>query len=75
MNTFDQIEDNETISDGYDNIGDAFDAAVEEYQAAYDEQSKAGVCARVVIKIEQELVLTRSAFMATLELFNEGKRN
>lgn len=33
---------------------------------------KSGACAKVVIKIEQELVLTRTGFLATLEIQNDG---
>jgi hypothetical protein len=41
-------------------------------KAAATTTSAAGVCARVRIRIEQEAVMTRAAFLGSLEIENEG---
>jgi hypothetical protein len=69
---FHQNDHNATIEEGFTSIGQAFTISVDQFQAANSDPKKAGTCAKVVIRIEQELVLTRNAFLATLELFNEG---
>jgi hypothetical protein len=63
---------NATLSEGYTSIAEAFTVAVGRFEQENSGPQKSGSCARVVIRIEQELVLTRSAFLATLEIFNEG---
>jgi hypothetical protein len=64
-----QLDHNTTLSEGYSGIGQAFALSVERLES---DGVTAGSCAKVVIRIEQELVLTRSAFLATLEISNEG---
>ncbi|EDQ84772.1 uncharacterized protein MONBRDRAFT_39125 [Monosiga brevicollis MX1] len=57
---------------GYPDILSAYHGAVESFRVARDAAArKAGVCAKVTIMIEQELVLTRSAFEARLQISNE----
>ncbi|XP_076316874.1 uncharacterized protein LOC143229050 isoform X1 [Tachypleus tridentatus] len=53
--------------EGFSTIFAWYDDAVELYQSAPENK---GVCAKVRIKIQQELVLTREAFEATLEIEN-----
>jgi hypothetical protein len=65
---------NATKDEGYSSIAQAFAINVDKFQSDRKEPKRSGVCAKVVIRIEQELVLTRSAFLATLEIFNEGKK-
>ena len=59
--------------EGYHNIMDAHIATVEAFKLAIS-RKPAGVCAKVVIKIEQDLVLTRTGFLARLELTNSGEQ-
>jgi hypothetical protein len=54
---------------GYDTPEDAFRATL---NADADEAPSGGICARVKLRLEQEAVLTRDAFRATLELDNNG---
>ncbi|XP_053379664.1 uncharacterized protein LOC128548542 isoform X2 [Mercenaria mercenaria] len=60
----------------FDSIFDEYEYAVKTYYDAEGKESssgareKEGVCARVRIRIEQELVLTRDAFKAKLEIEN-----
>lgn len=54
---------------GYDTPEDAFRATPD---AGADEAPSGGICARVKLRLEQEAVLTRDAFRATLELDNHG---
>jgi len=42
------------------------------YQRLMGEGDTAGVCARVRIRIEQQAVMTRAAFLGTLEIENDG---
>lgn len=42
------------------------------HQRLMGNASSAGVCARVRIRIEQEAVMTRAAFLGTLEIENDG---
>ncbi|KAJ8311800.1 hypothetical protein KUTeg_010655 [Tegillarca granosa] len=56
---------------GYDSIFDFFDHSLNAYKANEKLQSKEdGVCAKVRVRIVQELVLTRDAFNAKLEIEN-----
>ncbi|XP_060567055.1 uncharacterized protein LOC132725880 [Ruditapes philippinarum] len=64
---------------GYDSVFDEYGQLVKSYREAKEQESssearkKEGVCARVRIRIEQELVLTRDAFKAKLEIENGEK--
>jgi hypothetical protein len=56
---------------GMSSFGEAWAWAVSNMQAAAN-NPLAGVCARVRVKLDQELVVQRQAFLATLEITNEG---
>ena len=58
---------------GFDTIGDQFYAGVEELQKSLD--GSGGVCATVRIKIDQEAVMTRAAFLGSLEIENGNPSN
>jgi hypothetical protein len=66
------LEVNKTIDEGYDSIGQAAYDAIDAFVNLNSGPQAAGSCAKVVIKIEQELVLTRTGFLATLEINNDG---
>jgi hypothetical protein len=69
------VEDFEkTLSDGFADIAEGWVAASNKLED-YDKNTPkaAGVCATVVIKIEQELTITRTAFEASLEVDNGGE--
>jgi hypothetical protein len=53
---------------GYD---DPIQALIENGKMALEEPSTAGVCARIKLKLDQQAVLSREAFRATLEINNE----
>lgn len=57
--------------EGFSSLGAAFHAAVENFNLEINRKEQ-GACAKVTIKIEQELVLTRNAFIAKLEIQNDG---
>lgn len=75
MSKYEQLlmDVNITSEEGYDSIGDAASDSIEVFLAANNGLQESGSCAKVVIRIEQELVLTRTGFMATLEINNDGK--
>lgn len=56
-------------AEGFVDLVDGVQQAVDDVKASL-ETGKAGVCARVKIRIEQEAVLTRAAFLGTLEIDN-----
>ena len=56
---------------GYAGPKDAFIASQEILTNMFSEISGAGVCASVKLRLEQEAVITRDAFEATLELAND----
>ena len=49
---------------GYESYLDAYNSAVDDTNSIEDIESESGVCAVVRIRIEQELAITREAFMA-----------
>ena len=53
---------------GYD---DPIQALIENGKMALEEPGTAGVCARIKLKLDQQAVLSREAFRATLEINNE----
>ncbi|HOK77001.1 MAG TPA: CARDB domain-containing protein, partial [Verrucomicrobiota bacterium] len=53
---------------GYD---DPIQALIENGKMALDEPGTAGVCARIKLRLDQQAVLSREAFRATLEINNE----
>lgn len=65
------IEFNERAKQkGFDSYIDAFAYARDQYNMIEDFDEEGGVCAVVRIRIEQELALTREAFLAKLEIEN-----
>lgn len=60
----------QAIKNGYDSYLDAYESAVEEVNGIEDIESESGVCAVVRIRIEQELAITREAFLARLDIEN-----
>ena len=59
----------QTQSEGYSNISDGIINTLDELQQALQGENS-GVCARVRISIDQEAVMTRSAFLGDLEIEN-----
>jgi hypothetical protein len=57
--------------EGFDSLFDALNSAQDEL-VNYRMDADEGVCAKVRMNIEQEAVISRSAFNATLELENSG---
>ncbi|WP_168442257.1 CARDB domain-containing protein [Pontiella desulfatans] len=60
----------ESRQQGYADPADEFETVFTEFTNSLMEDSD-GVCAKVRIKIDQQAVMTRSAFRATLELSNQ----
>lgn len=60
----------EYASEGRERIDEALVEAAEDLQASFYEGP--GVCARVELRIEQSAVLTRDAFLASLQLINSS---
>lgn len=60
-----------THQEGYNTFGDAFTAAYNNWQTVSN-QKLAGICAKVTIQLDQELVVARQAFQATLTITNSG---
>lgn len=60
------------VDDGFTSILEGAEFAADAF-AESAENSPSGVCARVVINISQQLVLSRTAFDATLRLSNDGE--
>ena len=69
--TNDVSEFNERIiMSGYESFLDSYNDVIEQYNMIDDFNEEGGVCAVVRIRINQEIVLTRDAFLATLEIEN-----
>ncbi|KAL5014467.1 hypothetical protein ScPMuIL_008737 [Solemya velum] len=65
------IDTKNAADQGFDSIFDSFDHAYNVYKESEKTEKKdAGVCAKVRVRIVQELVLTREAFNAKLEIEN-----
>ena len=60
-----------TQQEGFNSFGDAFDYAYSNWQTV-SQQKLAGICAQVVVQLDQELVVQRQAFLATLQISNTG---
>ena len=56
---------------GFESFVDAYTFASDQYHMIENFEDEAGVCAVVRIRIEQELALTREAFLAKLEIENK----
>ena len=67
INTYNQI----ALDKGFSSYLDAYNFAISELNQIDDFEEEAGVCAVVRIRIEQELALTREAFLARLEIENQ----
>ena len=61
----------EAISKGFSSYLDAYNFASAEFNKIDNLEEEAGVCAVVRIRIEQELAVTRVAFLAKLEIENK----
>ena len=61
----------EAISKGFSSYLDAYNFASAEFNKIDNLEEEAGVCAVVRIRIEQELAITRVAFLAKLEIENK----
>ncbi len=60
-------------ADGFTDAGDALNAAVDRLQREIQASANSGaICARVRIRLSQDVVQARQAFEATLELVNES---
>ncbi|MFZ4595517.1 MAG: CARDB domain-containing protein, partial [Verrucomicrobiaceae bacterium] len=58
---------------GYDSLENGVAAEIQKLRTFYLSQpATGGVCARVKLRLEQDAVITRDAFRATLELNNSG---
>ena len=64
------IRNDEAIAKGFSSYLDAYNFASAEFNKIDDLEEEAGVCAVVRIRIEQELAVTRVAFLAMLEIEN-----
>ena len=64
------IRNDEAIASGFSSYLDAYNFASAEFNKIDDLEEEAGVCAVVRIRIEQELAVTRVAFLAKLEIEN-----
>ncbi|MBN1786930.1 MAG: hypothetical protein JW806_00880 [Sedimentisphaerales bacterium] len=62
----------ECIDDGFTDILDGVDSALEDLEVALSSPSE-GVCAKVALEVTQEAVMSRSAFEAVLDLTNQGE--
>lgn len=58
-------------SKGFSSYLEAYNFAASEYNKIGEKEEEAGVCAVVRIRIEQELAVTREAFLAKLEIENQ----
>ena len=65
------IHDNEAKAKGFSSYLDAYNFASAEFNKIDNLEEEAGVCAVVRIRIEQELAITRVAFLAKLEIENK----
>ena len=65
------IHNDEAISKGFSSYLDAYNFASAEFNKIDNLEEEAGVCAVVRIRIEQELAVTRAAFLAKLEIENK----
>ncbi|MEA5536850.1 S8 family serine peptidase [Crocosphaera sp. XPORK-15E] len=63
----------QTEAEGYNDIFAGLQAVSSEYQKALE--GSGGVCATVRIKIDQEAVMTRAAFLGSLEIDNGNQTN
>jgi Ca2+-binding RTX toxin-like protein len=66
---------NETEQDGFRYITEALKFSVDELLRTFDSENSATVCAQVRIGIDQEAVMTRSAFLGNLEIDNGNSTN
>ena len=64
------IRNDEAVAKGFSSYLDAYNFASAEFNKIDDLEEEAGVCAVVRIRIEQELAITRVAFLAKLEIEN-----
>ena len=64
------ILNDEAVAKGFPSYLDAYNFASSEFNKIDDLEEEAGVCAVVRIRIEQELAVTRVAFLAKLEIEN-----
>ena len=64
------IRNDKAIANGFSSYLDAYNFASAEFNKIDDLEEEAGVCAVVRIRIEQELAVTRVAFLAKLEIEN-----
>ncbi len=63
----------ESESAGFDSLENGVSVEIQNLKRYYETQpDSGGTCARVKLRLEQEAVLTRDAFRATLELDNNG---
>ena len=65
------IHNDEAVSKGFSSYLDAYNFASAEFNKIDNLEEEAGVCAVVRIRIEQELAVTRVAFLAKLEIENK----
>ncbi len=65
---------NSSLAKGFADLGEEIEASFTELQKALDNES-GGVCATVKIKIDQEAVMTRAAFLGNLEIENGNATN
>ena len=64
------IRNDEAVASGFSSYLDAYNFASAEFNNIDNLEEEAGVCAVVRIRIEQELAVTRVAFLAMLEIEN-----
>ncbi|NCR49683.1 MAG: hypothetical protein GPJ12_12005, partial [Microcystis aeruginosa S11-01] len=65
---------NSSLAKGFADLGEEIEASFTELQKALEGDSS-GVCAKVKIKIDQEAVMTRAAFLGNLEIENGNPTN
>ena len=58
------------VMSGYEPFLESYNSVIEQYNMIDDFSEEEGVCAVVRIRINQEIALTRDAFLATLEIEN-----
>ena len=66
---------NESLAKGFSDISQEIKYSIEQLKQSLEGGTNGGVCAQVRISIDQEAVMTRSAFLGTLEIDNGNPTN
>ncbi|NCT44034.1 MAG: hypothetical protein GPJ35_12020, partial [Microcystis aeruginosa G11-09] len=66
---------NESLAKGFSDISQEIKYSIEQLKQSLEGGTNGGVCAQVRISIDQEAVMTRSAFLGNLEIDNGNSTN